>query len=220
MADQKRWFKLWASAPSDDDLQSLSPAHRWAWVVFGVYTKVHGTRGRVSVSRSNLSLASEMGLSPDVTLEVIKSFPHITVEESQNPSHSIIVTWHNWHKYQEDTTMAERQSASRSKRRGEEKRSRREKKPPPTSPPVTFQIPNRIQEALKRSPLLGQTPRLQTPAFWQAQVRANSGVNFGEEILKAEAWLAANPGRAPRKDLSRFLHNWLSRAERPPDTEE
>jgi len=52
MADQKRWFKLWCSAPSDDDLLALSPDLRWAWAVLGCYTKEHGTRGRVKVSAS------------------------------------------------------------------------------------------------------------------------------------------------------------------------
>ena len=85
---------------------------------------------------------------------------------------------------------------------------------------MSFQIPTRVQEALRRAPVLGAVGRLQEPAFWQAQVRANAGVNFGDEILKAEAWLVANPARAPRKDLARFLHNWLGRADRPPDTEE
>jgi hypothetical protein len=51
--------------------------------------------------------------------------------------------------------------------------------------------------------------------FWRAEVRANGEVDLPAEILKAEAWMAANPNKAPRKDLPRFLHNWLSRADRP-----
>ena len=53
-----------------------------------------------------------------------------------------------------------------------------------------------------------------TPAFWLAEVRANQGVDFSAEILKAEAWMVANPKRAARRDLSRFLHTWLGHAER------
>lgn len=32
-----------------------------------------------------------------------------------------------------------------------------------------------------------------------------------QEINKAKAWIEANPQRAPRKNLGRFLNNWLSR---------
>ena len=74
-------------------------------------------------------------------------------------------------------------------------------------------IPPHILDALNRAPLLSQVPRLRVPAFWQASVRATNGhVRYAEEVLKAEAWLTANPTRAPKKDLARFLHNWLTRA--------
>lgn len=70
-----------------------------------------------------------------------------------------------------------------------------------------------ITEALDRSARLGAAPRLRSPEFWQAEARAANGtVDLAAEILKAEAWLVANPGRAPHKDLPRFVHNWLSRA--------
>jgi len=85
--------------------------------------------------------------------------------------------------------------------------------PPPV--PVQFEIPNSIRTALSKSPILGKAITLQRPGFWQAEVRANPGVDFAAEVLKAEAWIAANPGRAPRRDHGRFLHNWLARAERP-----
>ncbi len=59
--------------------------------------------------------------------------------------------------------------------------------------------------------------RLQEPAWWQAQVRANGrrGIDFAAELLKAEAWLTTNPRRAPKHDHARFLHTWLGRAEGP-----
>lgn len=128
MADQGRWFKLWASAPADDDLQRLSPAHRWAWVVFGLYTKVHGTRGRVLVSPENSALAGEMGIPVDALFPVIYSFPHVHVEEGPNRNGVCTVTWKHWQKYQEDSTVTERVrrwrngNVKRDKRRREEKR--------------------------------------------------------------------------------------------------
>lgn len=102
----------------------------------------------------------------------------------------------------------------------EPKRSRTrtttEKELPPSksSPPVEFSIPTSISEALGRCTRMGAVSALSTPGFWRAEVRANEGVDFGAEILKAEAWLVANLARAPRKDLGRFLHNWLARAQR------
>lgn len=122
MADQKRWFKLWCSAPSDDDLQILDPATRWAWAAFGCYTKEHGTKGKVKISSSNTSLAAHMGVTVDALFSTIKTLPHMTFEEGKNRNGELTVTWHNWVKYQEDTTQAARQQTSRSKRRGEEKR--------------------------------------------------------------------------------------------------
>ena len=86
--------------------------------------------------------------------------------------------------------------------------------PPSSATSRKFQVPASIQEALGKSKILGKVSRLQLPEFWQAEVRANPGVNFAGEVLKAEAWMAANPERAPRKNHARFLHTWLSRAER------
>ena len=70
-----------------------------------------------------------------------------------------------------------------------------------------------ISNALDRAAKLGAVATLRTMPFWRANIRATNGhVQYADEILKAEAWLTANPTRAPRKDLARFLHNWLARA--------
>lgn len=127
MADQKRWWKLWCTAPSDELLQRIPPAHRWAWAVLGAYTKAHGDNGRVTVSETNMVLAAEMGLPCCDMIPVIKTMPHIIVEECKNRHGEFTVTWQNWVKYQEDSTQAERARASRSKRRGEENKKRGEK---------------------------------------------------------------------------------------------
>src|SRR5512147_441854 len=114
MADQKRWWKLWCTAPSDELIQRLPPAHRWAWAVLGTYTKAHGDNGRVTVSETNMVLAAAMGVSCGELICVIKTLPHIVVEESKNRHGEFTVTWQNWMKYQEDSTQAERARASRS----------------------------------------------------------------------------------------------------------
>jgi hypothetical protein len=131
------------------------------------------------------------------------------------------ITWKNWKKYQEDTTAAARGRALRFKRRGEEKRQeeiRREEKKHAPAPPADqpeFKINDEIQAALRQAPRLGAVARLWSVEFWRAEVRANGDLDLPAEILNAEAWMAANPRKAPRKDLPRFLHNWLSRTERP-----
>jgi uncharacterized phage protein (TIGR02220 family) len=140
MADQARWFKLWCSAPGDDTLQNLAPALRWAWVAFGAHTKLHGTRGHILVSPSNAVLAAEMGVPVDALKPTIAVLPHVQIEEGTNRHGSFTVTWNNWTKYQEDSTQAERQRASRAKRRREENKNktRTEEKNPTTlsgSPP-------------------------------------------------------------------------------------
>lgn len=229
MADLKRWFKVWTTITQDGHFLSLDIADIGRWTMLGALTVSVGSEGVLSIPHAALPrYAGFLQIEPSAAAlyALLDRLPNLTHEEGTNRNGVGVVThvtWKNWLKYQKDTTQAERARrfrASRSKRRGEEKREEKKRIPPPQSPPVTFHIPTRIQDALKRTTLLGQVPRLQTSAFWQAQVRANAGVNFGEEILKAEAWLAANPARAPKKDLARFLHTWLSRAERPPDTEE
>lgn len=87
----------------------------------------------------------------------------------------------------------------------------------PTRPPsaIAFEIPESVRQALTRAPILGAVKRLQEPAWWQAQVRANGrrGIDFAAELLKAEAWLTTNPRRAPKHDYARFLHTWLGRTD-------
>lgn len=86
----------------------------------------------------------------------------------------------------------------------------------PTPPVVAFQVNAEILGALNKSPRLGAVPKLRTPEFWRAEVRANPGVDFAPEILKAEAYLAAHPEKH-YKHLAGYLHNWLGRADREPD---
>lgn len=75
-----------------------------------------------------------------------------------------------------------------------------------------FQIPPSVARALAKAPRLGGDTRINSPVYWQAEVRANNGLDFATEVLKAEAWMTANPRKAPRRELPRFLHTWLSRA--------
>lgn len=87
---------------------------------------------------------------------------------------------------------------------------------PATEPTrVQFKIPEAIVSALNRAPRLGAVTRLRDPAWWQAIMRANRGVDYPAEVLKAEAYLVAHPERR-YKDLGKFLHGWMGRADRSP----
>ena len=116
-----------------------------------------------------------------------------------------------WPKYQEDSTVAERGKRYGAKRRGEEKREeekRKEKKrvvasAAPSAPAgVEFKVNADIQAALKQAPRLGAVPRLWSVEFWRAEVRANGEVDLPAEILKAEAWMVANPHESPAQGLA------------------
>jgi hypothetical protein len=73
-------------------------------------------------------------------------------------------------------------------------------------------IPDWITEVLDRTPRFRGVRRLRTPEFWQPQFRAYSTLDFAGELTKAAAWCEANPRRAPKRDLPRFLHAWFRRA--------
>lgn len=87
----------------------------------------------------------------------------------------------------------------------------REREAPAAPGAPAFQIPESIEKALTRAPTLGAIPSLHRPAFWRAQIRAHPQVDFPAELLKAEAWITANPSKAPKKDFPRFLHTWFER---------
>jgi hypothetical protein len=98
-----------------------------------------------------------------------------------------------------------------------EQGTRRVPSAPSTNGPI-FHIPPSVAAALAKAPRLGGDARINTDSFWQAEVRANNGLNFAAEVLKAEAWMIANPTKAPRRELPRFLHTWLARAHPPEET--
>ena len=197
MADQGRWFKLWVSAPGDPSLQGLSPSLRWAWATLGCYTKLHGTNGQLVLNGSNPVLAAEMGIDPDALLVTIRMLPHVRVEEGK-PRHGLnTVTWDNWHKYQEDTTMAERQRRSRSKRRREEKRS--------IGSSTTTQ--NSVREMPASRAVLSDQKFLQALRTNPAYQR----LDLDHELAKMDIWLQTPRGRGKKKTRGRIVA-WLNRA--------
>jgi hypothetical protein len=222
VADLKRWFKVWTAILDDPGHVDLSLEDVGRWTRLGAMTALAGKGGRLVINppAKRLLQVLETSTLSDAKV-VIKRLPNVLIEEGKNDNGGFSVTWRNWSKYQSDSTVYSRVKRLRSKRRGEEKREeekRGEEKhaatPSPTGEPE-FKVNPEIQSALMQAPRLGAVSRLWSVEFWRAEVRANGEVDLPAEILKAEAWMAANPTKAPRKDLPRFLHNWLSRAERP-----
>ena len=195
MADQGRWFKLWASAPTDPHLLALPPALRWAWAALGVYTKVHGTHGVLVTSGTNPALAAEMGVSSGELLSTIQRLPRISVEEGTSANGVVTVTWKNWQKYQEDSTVAERvrrwrlNQAKRDKRRREEKRGEGKKPSPISSPDEAF------LQAIRNNP-------------------AYQHIDLDHELNRMRMWLLTPKGRG-RKLTRGFVVSWLNKIDRP-----
>jgi hypothetical protein len=192
MADQKRWWKLWCSMLTDDDIMRLDPADRWRWVALGAYIKQHGERGKVVISRHSPTIAAIFGVDDPDIYPIILRMPNVTVEEGKSVNGKLTVTFHNWHKYQEDSTASERVTRLRSKRRGEENKNKRENKI------VTHRFSS-LQTALENPDLRAAL----TPAF--------PGVSWEREGQKMLAWVAANPHRT-KKDWPRFINSWLAKA--------
>lgn len=111
----------------------------------------------------------------------------------------------------EDSSLARARGSDPIKDQGSRIKEAANAEPSPPSPP-TFQIPDSIRTALTKCPQLTPVMRLHTPGFWQAQIRAHPGVDFARELLEAQAWLTANPGRGPKSNVPAFLHRWFRKA--------
>jgi hypothetical protein len=253
MADQKRWFKVWASILADPHFGELELEDVGRWALLGAYMAMHGTHGTLTVPGEGRTFCSVLRVTdlkaaraalerlPNVTVDVRANVHETSAEtarneEGQNRYGEFTVTLRNWRTYQDDSTARERMKTLRSKRRGEERRRDKRRNTPlrgveaapadgVTAPdehgasngagPPAYRIPGSVVDALDRAPVLGKVRHLREPAWWQAELRANAGIDPGAEVLKAEAHLATHPGRAiTDRGRQQFLHNWLKRAER------
>ena len=154
MADQKRWFKVWTSLLIDMD--NLPDEVIGRWTRLGCRIALVGNKGTVLFDGPEH--AARFFRVPVSGLKVsLETLPNVTFEEGQKRDGKFAVSMNKWHKYQEDSTRAERQKTWRAKRREEEKRKdekRREKKDPPLVPPAFEQFwaayPNKKAKAEAR----------------------------------------------------------------------
>ena len=86
----------------------------------GAYIALHGDNGTVSISEN--TLLRMMQVENLSQLKDDLSSKNIVFEECKKHNGKLSVTFKKWVTYQLDSTMAERQKASRCKRRGEERR--------------------------------------------------------------------------------------------------
>lgn len=82
---------------------------------------------------------------------------------------------------------------------------------PTAEPTIAPSFWAQITQALDDCPTLGQAPRLREMGYWAALLGAHD-VDPVAEIRKAHAWIKANPRRAPKRDLGRFMLAWARRA--------
>ena len=234
MADQQRWFKLWCAAPSDDALQALPGRLRWAWAALGCHTKVHGTRGRVTIHPDNAALAAQMDVPLADLKVVISGLPNVSIEEGKNRHGSFIVTWKNWTKYQVDSTQAQRAKTSRSKRRREERRRDlsflTEALPlvadangagpqrPGDEPGGGAAWPDGLAEVQAELVTLQAPAAFADVRYWQRIDAwlgpADSGVAYLAELARYLAWHDSLPAGRRQKNLKLGFRNWLTKAER------
>jgi hypothetical protein len=106
MADQGRWFKLWTSTISDPDLRNLPLADFARWCRFGVFLKLHGSDGQITLRSPGIALQElfEVHTFEDA-ITVLHTFPNCTVLPVTESSVTYSVTWRNWHKYQDDNSL-------------------------------------------------------------------------------------------------------------------
>ncbi len=88
------------------------------------------------------------------------------------------------------------------------------------STPAPFALWAHIAPALAQCPRLGRDRALHNPEWWRAQSRAFLEVDLVGELLKAEAWCVANPAKAPKRRMPRFLHSWFSRKQTDEEQED
>jgi hypothetical protein len=164
MADNGKWFKVWTSILADPDFQALSLDQIARWVLLGAMTKLVGTRGVLTLPPGPPPRhLAELLRCPPADLEgVLNALPNVSVTPSQNRHGARAVTFANWIKYQEDSTMAARAKKSRSKKRRDEKRV----VPPPTSPKTRPETPRPDDLTITRlgRPVGPEEPTTPSPA--------------------------------------------------------
>jgi hypothetical protein len=210
MGDQGRWFKLWVTAPGDPHLGNFSLEDFARWCLFGIYMKVHGTNGIVTLQPpiSALQRMFQVQAAEDV-IAIIKRFPNCNVTPVTNSPVTLTVEWKNWQKYQGDYS-SDRVARWRKKhghsvtpkKRREEKR----REVPPTLQPSELKREEKDEEPASRK---------DADEKFVAALRENpayKGIDLDKELGRMDGWLSTPAGKG-RQKTRRFIVNWLNRCD-------
>lgn len=238
MGDQGRWFKLWTSAGSDPDLMDLSLEDFARWCLFGLHLKLHGESGKITLKPPCNALLWKLRL-PDfpALVAILQSFPNCTVSvtgDVTNTNVTITVTWRNWRKYQEDSSV-ERTRAWRDKRRiqrddkrdapvttleekrGEEKRGEETPLKVQGGPGGNGLWPEDLGDVKQHLETVQAPVALHDPSYWlriDTWLKRDGGyaVSYLDELDAYLAHQAAQPTPQQHKEPKRGLRNWLAKA--------
>lgn len=116
-----KYAKNWCFKLIDDDYVNLDIADQGRLTNLELLIKAKGDRGRIVFSPPYklLKIHLQIGTKEDIK-SVFNRLKHF-IKHSENSHGKITVTRHKWHKYQEDTTMKERQNRHRSSLAGNNK---------------------------------------------------------------------------------------------------
>jgi hypothetical protein len=138
-ADQGLWWKLWASALDDPDLDNLDIADFGRFCKLGAFVKRHGQAGVVAIRGPARALCTTFQVVDfDAFHVALQRLPSIKVRRDNGlvaGETVLTVAFDNWWKYQGDlSTPRVRRHRQVKRSRGEEKR--REENPPLNPPEI------------------------------------------------------------------------------------
>jgi hypothetical protein len=123
VADQKKWFKVWATVLIDDSFVNLRMEDIGRWTILGALMCQYGTNGKLLIKPPSKLILNLFHVDTISDLQmVLKVLPNVHFDPPINDNGDFVVTIKNWRKYQVDSTVAQRVSSLRRKKRQEETR--------------------------------------------------------------------------------------------------
>ena len=218
MADQLRWWKLWVSVLTDENLANLPMDDCWRWAMLGVWLRVHGEGGSAISRAPHEALASTFRLTSHGgsyggrqamarrVREILTRLPGVIVDEIPE---GLRISMRNWRKYQEDSSV-QRTQAWRDRQRQRDGQHSVTRDALPAS-----HVTEQTRRDETKSPLpptgglsLGSEPRSpEHPSFPAALFRRDCPDSRWRGHCVSTAYLDAHPeartaGRYPARDAT------------------
>lgn len=123
MADQKKWFKVWASIIHDAKFQNIRLEDIGAWTLLGALMCEQGTNGKIQIiPPATITLALFRCETIENLIMTLNRLPNVSITPPSKDNGSFTVIISKWFTYQVDSTGYTRLKRSRYKKREEEKR--------------------------------------------------------------------------------------------------